>query len=223
MTAVEELDEDETTPTPKKFKRTPKTSTPVSNAVNSIPLTTFASIASSLITSKSLKVEPFNMLKDDPGFWIGSFEKALETHGPVDDIAFPTLFHLLDDDGQTWHFQYRRKNKIIIWSELKEDFIEMMQKRFVKKLGDLKKQHNENESVETYVQNQFNLHKSFFPKMTEKDLILLSIAGLSQSLKLELIEYKDVKLSVFLNFCKFIDKANLANQRAQEEEAENNE
>ena len=77
------------------------------------------------------------MLKDDPGLWIGSFEKALENHGPVEDIAFATLFHLLDDSGQTWHFQYRRKNKIIIWSELKDDFVEFMQKRFVKKLGDL--------------------------------------------------------------------------------------
>lgn len=100
-------------------------------------MSTFASIASTLKTSKSIKIEPFNMLKDDPGLWIGSFEKALENHGPVEDIAFATLFHLLDDSGQTWHFQYRRKNKIIIWSELKDDFVEFMQKRFVKKLGDL--------------------------------------------------------------------------------------
>ena len=90
------------------------------------------------------------MLKDDPGLWIGLFEKALENHGPVEDIAFPTLFHLLDDSGQTWHFQYRRKNKIISWSELKDDFVECMQKRFIKKLGFLKKQFVANEPVKAY-------------------------------------------------------------------------
>lgn len=139
------------TPAPKKAKRTIITSTPIPAVVNSSPMSTFASIASSLKTSKSIKVEPFNMLKDDPGLWIGSFEKALENHGPVEDIAFATLFHLLDDNGQTWHFKYRRENRIVIWSELKDDFVEYMQKRFVKKLGDLKKHYVVDESVEAYV------------------------------------------------------------------------
>lgn len=192
---MEGLDEKEPESTPKRQKRPQKTSTPA--AVNLVQVSTFSSIASSLKTSKSLKVEPFNMLKDDPGFGIGAFEKALENHGPVDDIAFPTLFHLLDDDGQSWHFQYRKKNKIIIWSELKVDFVEIMQKRFAKKLGDLKKPYVNNESVEDYVQNQFALHKSFLPKMSDKELILLAIAGLPKTMILELIEYKDVKLSVF--------------------------
>lgn len=214
---MEEIDEEELTPAPKKTKKSPKTSTPATFAVKPVPLSTFSSITSSLKTSKSLKIEPFDMLKDDPGLWIGSFEKALEVHGPIDDIAFPTLFHLLDDDGQAWHFQYRRKNRIIIWSELKDDFVEIMQKRFVKKLGDLKKSYVDNESVENYVQEQFNLYKSFFQKLTEKELILAAMAGLPQAYKLELIEYKDVKAFVFLSFCQFIDKANKAIQDPENE------
>ena len=154
---MEELDEIEQTPATKKQKRHVNTSTPISAVVKSSPMSTFASIASSLKTSKSIKVEPFNMLKDDPGLWIGLFEKALENHGPVEDIPFPTLFHLLDDSGQTWHFQYRRKNKIISWSELKDDFVECMQKHFIKKHGFLKKQFVANEPVKAYVQNQVNV------------------------------------------------------------------
>lgn len=204
------MEEDEQTPLPKKQKRSPKTSTPISAATNSNPLSTFSSIAASLKTSKLLKVEPFNLFKDDPGLWIASFEKALENHGSIEDIAFPTLFHLLDDVCQSWHFRYRRQNKIIIWSELKDDFIEYMQKRFVKKLGELKKQYDNKESVEKYVQDQVDIHKAFFPKLTEKELILAAIAGLPDTLKLDLNEYKDVKLSVFLSFCNFVDKSNQA-------------
>ena len=218
--AVEGLDDVDQTPVTKKPKRTIITSTPILAAVSSTPISTFASIASSLKTLKTIKVEPFNMLKDDPGLWSGAFEKALENHGPVEDIAFATLFHLIDDSGQTWHFQYRRRNKIIIWPELKDEFVEFMQKRFVKKLGELKKQYVDDQSAEAYVQGQVNVHKSFFSKMSEKELILVAMAGLPEDFRLELTEYKDVKLSVFQSFCQFIDKANKVIADRDEEEQE---
>ena len=168
--------------------------------------------------SKSVKIDAFNLLKDEPGVWIGSFEKSLENQGPIEDIGFSTLFHFLDSSCQSWHFQYRRKNKIIIWSELKEDFVEDMQNRFVEKLSQLKKKYVPDELVEKYVEEQCEVHKSFFPKLSEKELILAAMAGLPKEMQLELNEYKDVALSVFLNFCNYMDQAKKDEARKEQEE-----
>lgn len=213
------MDDDHETPVVSKRKKVTHTPTPLSGPSSSLSLSNFSSIASSLKVSKLVKIEAFNSLKDDPCVWIGSFEKAVEKHGPVEDIGFVSLFHFLDSSCQPWHFSYRRKNKIIIWSDVKEEFCHHMQKQFVEKIALLKKHYTKGQTVKDFVKEQIESHKAFFPKLSDKELILASIGGLPQEIRFELVEYKDAKLSTFLEFCECIDKdVQQANEEEEREE-----
>lgn len=211
--AIEDLDEEPYTPAPKKRRTAPRTSTPASAANNQSCL---SGIVSTLKLSKSLKITSFNLVKDDPCIWIGSFEKAVEDQGPVQDIAFKLLFNFLDEYGQNWHFKYKQNNDIINWFEVKEDFCADMQKAYLKKLSALKSKYKNGESIEVYVQGQFDVFKSFFPKLNDQELILLAISGLPGEIQLSMNEYKDVSTSVFKSFCKTLDQVMKVKQAASE-------
>ena len=100
------------TPAPKKLRKPQRTSTP---AHASTTQSSLAGIVSTLKVCKSLKIAPFDLIKDEPCIWIGSFEKAVEDQGPVQDIGFKLLFNFLDEYGQVWHFKYKQTNDIINW------------------------------------------------------------------------------------------------------------
>ena len=200
------------TPVPKKRRSLRRTSTPASVATCNSSL---SDIVSTLKLSKSLKNAALNLIKDDPCIWIGSFEKTVDDFAPVQDGEFKLLFNFLDEFGQVWHFKYKQSNDIINWLDVKEDFCEDMQKQYLKRLSGLKIKFKSGDSIEEYVQGQFDVFKSFFPKLNDQELILAAISGLPEDIQLSMNEYKDVTASVFKNFCKTMDQVLKAKASAE--------
>lgn len=100
---------------------------------------------------------------------------------------------------------------------MKEDFCVDMQKKYLKKLGALKNKYNVGQSIEDYVQKQFDVFKSFFPKLSDQELILAAISGLPEEIQLSMNEYKGVSTSVFKSFCKTLDQVMKARQDAADQ------
>ena len=92
-----------------------------------------------------------------------------------------------------------------------------MQKVYLKKLGALKNKYKAGESIEDYVQGQFDVFRSFFPKLNDQELILAAISGLPEEIQLGMNEYKGVSTSVFKSFCKTMDQVLKANQNAADQ------
>ena len=164
------------------------------------------SITSKVKLTESLNLKEFDLINDDPAIWIAGFESVAKDHGSLEEIGLAIMFHLLDEECLSWHFSYRRLNQIFIWSNYKDEFVEEMNRRFLDKLSNLKKKCSATETYTSYVNEQINLHKKFFPKLEDTELILACLAGLPTVAQKDLNEFKSVPLKSFLNFCTILDK-----------------
>lgn len=201
QTDVDDFDED--LETPNKRLRRNVTSTP---STDNTVKPQMSAIASKAKLIDSLNLKQFDLINDDPTIWIAGFEAAAKKHGDLDEIGCAILFHLLDDDCLTWHFGYRRANPIFIWSDYKGEFVDEMNTRFLSKLSMLKQKHEGTQTYTDYVDQQIKIYKSFFPKMTDNDLILTLLAGLPNNAQKDLNEFRSVGLNAFKSFCAILDK-----------------
>ena len=183
------------------------TSTPKATQEEKTPLSL---IASKVKFAESLNLKQFDLMKDDPAIWIAKFEAAAKQHGSLKELGFALLFHLFDENCLVWHFQHRRANPISSWANYKDEFLDEMNKRFLKKLSTLKQKWETSKTYAEYVNEQVETHKSFFPNMTESELILVCLSGLPCSVQTDLNEFKSVSLNAFVNFCAILDKEKAA-------------
>ena len=129
----------------------------------------------------------------------------------MEELGFALLFHLLEENCLAWHFKHRRTNPIHSWANYKDDFVEEMNKQFLKKLSTLKEKFEKGKTYVGYVNTQIETHKLFFPNLSKSEVILMCLAGLPDCVQKDLNEFKSVSLKGFVSFCEILDKEKIIN------------